>query len=113
MNPIKGSLQNATITVGCDYDEPLSVYSDNGKSSLRKEKVWKGFEYIPENKIGIENHFIYAVSQAAPYVKTAELALSAEDERIRIKNESLRDVKILWIEISCYKKELKNARTSD
>lgn len=84
---------------------PLSVCV-NGHSAHEfcKEPVHKGFEYIPVDEIGEKNHFIYAITQAAPFVRSWRLPLSVtekEDIRIQIENNLCDDVDLLWIEIVC------------
>ena len=91
--------------IGCDKDVPLSVYV-NGRSAygVRKEPVYQDFEYIPSEEIGKKNHFIYAVTQAAPFVRSWRLPLAVtekEDLRIKIENNLCDDVNLLWIEIVC------------
>jgi hypothetical protein len=102
---VNGYFERCKIIIGCDKDVPLSMYA-NGHSAygFRKEPVYKDFEYIPEEEIGRKNHFIYAVTQGAPFVYSWHLPLTVtkkEDLRIQIENTLYDNVNILWIEILC------------
>lgn len=102
-HPIKKPFDICEIVIGCDADVSLSVFiNENGKKiSLQNIPALKGFEYIPETQIGKESEFIYAISQAAPYVKTAILSLNEDGPvEITIKNNTLQPVNLLWLELS-------------
>ena len=91
------------IVVGCDADVDLSVFINKGdqETALQNDPVFEGFAYIPETEIGKENDFIYAVSQAAPYVKSSVLPLAEnESAEITIKNNAAHPVDLLWLELS-------------
>jgi len=90
------------IVVGCDADGAVSVDIDGRSLSGRREKVYDGFGYVPENEIGTKGEFIYAISQAAPHVfafAVPDGVVSSKEMRISIKNVSAETAKILWIEI--------------
>lgn len=90
------------IIIGCNRDALLSVKIDNCEPSLlQNEEILSGFEYITQSKIGKQSEFIYAVSQAAPYVKSIPLSLSLNKNlEMVIQNISNETIKILWIELS-------------
>jgi len=98
----KGQFDKCKIVVGCDGDNDFDVLI-NGvciKDDLQKEEIFEGFEYVPSAKICKENIFIYAVSQAAPCVKSALLPLTCDEKaKIAIKNKSAQTINILWLEL--------------
>ncbi len=102
---ITGNFERCKIVIGCDMDVPLSVYvNDQLIPTLQKELVFTGFEYIPGSDIGKNNDFIYAVTQAAPFVSSGYLPLVAEEKetlKMKIENNICQDVNLLWIEILC------------
>lgn len=102
---IKGSFGNVKVTVGLDRDERVAVFFNQSSAQffMKTEQCIAGFEYISEAEIEKDSEFIYSVSQAAPCIKTLSFLRSAfEDGEIKIgvKNESLKPLKILWLEIS-------------
>lgn len=100
---VKNPFNLCQIVVGCDADIALSAFTNknNQETALLNAPVFEGFEYIPETEIGKESEFIYAVSQAAPYVKTSELSLKDKGStEITIKNNTVHPVDLLWLELS-------------
>ena len=99
---IEMPFNNCKIIIGCNLNCSFSVCTDNLEQlSLHSETVFKDFEYIPETQIG-KSEFIYAVSQAAPFVKSAILPIREADHgllKISIQNNSAETVNILWIEL--------------
>jgi len=93
---------NCKIIIGCNTNCSFSVSINHlGQILLHDEEKLKGFEYIPEAEIGKKSAFIYAVSQAAPYVKSAVMPISENEKElleITIQNTSAKTVNILWIE---------------
>lgn len=88
------------LIVGCDQDVSLSVAVNNLEQlPLENETAPAGFEYIPRSEIGKCLGFIHAVSQVAPYVKTAILPAVSNAE-ITVQNNSEQPVNILWLEFS-------------
>ena len=77
----------------------------NDSFKLVVKLIDKGFEYIPVEEIGQKNHFIYAVTQAAPFVRSWCIpyldATAKEELKIQIENNLCDDVNLLWIEIVC------------
>ena len=102
---IKSSFETCRVVIGIDSDALLSVYANGSlMNTVKKENVCKGFEYIPENEIGIDNHFIYALTQAAPVVLSVDLPkniLENESVHVKIQNDFCDTIKIMWIEIVC------------
>ena len=93
------------IVIGCETKTDLSVLV-NGHSvqSIHAEPIFEGFEFVPEDEIGKKNHFIYALTQAAPIVYSAALPMdlpNADKLFVEIRNSSCEAVKILWLEIVC------------
>ena len=91
---LKNSFNACKIIVGCDTDIPLFVSIDNAcsKITLQKEQTPEGFKYIPESQIGEKSEFIYSVSQAAPFVKSAILPVEENEFlEINIQNTSEQD----------------------
>ena len=100
---IKKPFDLCKIVVGCDADANLSVFINKSdqETALQNDPVCVGFAYIPETEIGKENEFIYAVSQAAPYVKSSVLPFEKnESAEIIIKNNAAHPVALLWLELS-------------
>ncbi len=92
------------IIVGSTSQRAVSVFV-NGDGGLRANecKVHPGFEYVPEDLIGKESEFIYALTQTAPFVSAFEVPekeLNSESLCVEVKNESSHTVKILWLEVS-------------
>lgn len=91
------------IVVGCDTDASLSVFinKNDKETHLQNTPIFDGFEYITEINIAKRNDFIYAVSQAAPYVKTSVLPFEENGStEISIKNNASHPVNLLWLELS-------------
>jgi len=100
---LKQPFGRCTLVVGCDADVPVAASIHAQTYPLQKEAVFPGFSYIPETQIGKDSEFIYAVSQAAPSVKSVRLPVSSlENEllHITIRNQSAQAVNILWLELS-------------
>lgn len=98
----KAAFCTCKMIVGCNTDMPLFVSVNNvcSKIALQKEQIPEGFEYIPASEIGKKSAFIYSVSQAAPFVKSAILpVVKNELLEIYIQNTSEQDVNILWAEL--------------
>jgi len=97
--------QTIKCMIGCDRDVPLAVYA-NGRlvDSFKKEPVFPGFEYISEEDIAKEHTFIYALTQAAPFVTSVSLPFDAGERcevEIKIENPHSDAVKLLWLELVC------------
>lgn len=88
------------LTVGCDEDVALSVLVNDSSVPLQNEPLFPEFAYIPPTQIGKGNSFIYAVSQAAPCVKSAVLPEKEQLLEITVCNISAQTVNILWLELS-------------
>jgi len=102
---LKKPFNACEIVVGCDTDAALTVAltGQGAEIPLQNKAAFAGFAYVPENQIGKDNEFIYAVSQAAPYVKTAMLPtelLEKQSVTVTIQNKAMQPVKLLWIELS-------------
>ena len=100
---IKKPFDICEIVIGCDANVSLSAFINKSdkETPLQNIPAIKGFEYIPETKIGKESEFIYAISQAAPYVKSSVLTLEKNElAEITIKNNALQPVNLLWLELS-------------
>ena len=100
---IKKPFNRCQIVVGCDVDASLSVFLNDcdRKIPLQNQPALEGFAYLHETEIKKNGGFLYAVSQVAPYVKTATL-LPAETEstEITIQNNAAQPVDLLWLELS-------------
>jgi len=95
-----------SVVIGSDIDAPLSVRINGLDASvpLQGESVHPGFAFIPQDQIGRDNEFIYAVSQAAPCVRTVAIpaqAMAASAAKITIRNESSQNILLLWLEFRC------------
>lgn len=102
---IKSHFKKCKVVIGVNSDIQISVYAnDRYLGILNKEVVCKGFEYIPETAIGKDNHFIYALTQAAPVVFSVYLPndiILNDNFCVKIQNHNCNEIKILWIEIVC------------
>lgn len=100
---LKRPFDKCRLVIGYDKNEPFSVYVNGGLAvALQKEDACRGFAYIPEAEIDRDNHFIYAVTQAAPFVSSVCLtseSVEKESLHIRIQNDSRYELKILWLEV--------------
>jgi hypothetical protein len=95
--------EKSKILVGCDTDLSISLAlsTQNEKIYLQNEKASEEFSYIPKEKISPLD-FIYSPSQAAPFLKAAEIFLeegSKETVNLTLKNESDKELNVLWLEI--------------
>ena len=90
--------------IGTDTDAPLCV-TVGAASLMAKERIQapEGFAYIPREEIGKQVDFIYALTQAAPVVRSVTLSADAVKENavIEIRNMHAEEVKILWLETVC------------
>lgn len=102
---VKSPAESCKVIIGCDRDAELAVCAnDCPAEDLQAEPIFPGFEYIPAADVGKENPFIYAVTQAAPVVKSASLPADAWKDgtlAIKIQNTSGDMLKLLWLEITC------------
>lgn len=91
------------LIIGCSANVCLDICVNKTLlKKAKKEPIPKGYEYIPKEEIGKKNLFIYAISQAAPFVFSTELPCGMqEDAEIRIENKSRDAVEVLWIEAVC------------
>lgn len=102
---IKKPFEQCRIIIGLDKDISSSVFVSELHIGipLQNAEVYTGFDYIPETEIGKDNHFIYSVSQAAPYIKSALLPISLCETPfidIVVQNNTSQIANILWIELS-------------
>lgn len=90
------------IVIGCDAAACPDIYVNKTLlNEANTEPILKGYEYIPKEELG-KHLFIYAISQAAPFVFSATLPSGiTEVEEIEIKNASGGSVELLWIEGAC------------
>ena len=102
---IDNPFEKCKIIIGTSKETQLSIYANNCLlNEFQKETVCGGFEYVPETEIGKNNHFIYALTQAAPFVYSAYLPnniLKNNTLSVEIKNKFCDNLEILWIEIVC------------
>ncbi len=92
------------LVIGTDTDAPLCV-TVGAASVMAEERIQapEGFAYIPREEIGKQGEFIYAVTQAAPVVRSVTLSADAVKENavIEIRNMHAEEAKILWLETVC------------
>ncbi len=102
---INSPYKTVKCVVGCDKDVSLTVYAnDRFVGVFKKQPVCFGFEHISEEDISKEHRFIYAVSQAAPFVGYVCLPDDIAEKRelkITIENTLCNEVKLLWLELVC------------
>ena len=101
---IKSPYKKVKCVVGYDKDVALTVYANNRLvGSFRKEPVCLGFEYISQEEISKEHRFIYAVSQAAPFVTSVCFPEDIAESKLKItiENAFCDEVKLLWLELVC------------
>ena len=102
---LNGPFFGCKVLIGCEKDAPISVFvNGSAVSSVEKQPVFEGFEFIPKSEIGKKSHFIYALTQAAPFVCAAVLPaglLESAPLHIKIRNDSEKPLEILWLEILC------------
>lgn len=102
---IKSPFEKCRIVFGCDLDATLSVYANGALlNNAQKEKTCSEFAYIPPSEIGRDNHFIYALTQAAPFVFSVDIPINIfenDSVNVKIKNDACNEMNIMWIEIVC------------